>query len=135
MTGLHADPPRRGVEDKDTRPGRFTGWWRRWKDIIIVSTAFPACALSLFLGWKVYGVEKARGRDERVVRIIVQAQAKIAAERAADQEATATAARASCLRTRRFAPAIADDYERRHVFPMKVIEQYRASIPKSCPAK
>lgn len=49
------------------------------------------------------------------------------ASRAADTS------RASCQRTRRFGPPLADYYERDHVLSRDQIQAYRETIPGSCP--
>lgn len=134
MTGLHADPPRRRAEDKGTLIGRFTGWWRRWKDPIIAPLAILTAIACLYLGYRVYEFNKDRAQDAKVVRVIVQEQAKISAAREADARATATAARISCMRSRQFGPVIADFYLKNGLDP-KLIARYRETIPKTCPSK
>lgn len=50
-----------------------------------------------------------------------------------DQQATKQAARVACERSMLLGPYLAEDYERRGVFPPEIEPQVRATLPKSCP--
>lgn len=104
MTGPTFAHPQRREEDH-TWFARGRAWWtRNWSIIAGVWLAF----LSAWVIWVSNEV------------------------RLSEKESNA-AAKVSCERSREFAPRVADDYERRGVFPPSVIAKYRGSIPEVCP--
>lgn len=132
MNGPGADIHSRREGDQG-RIGRVRAFYLRWKDPVFAIVLPPTAIATVVIGLQTRSYQESRARDSKVVRVLAQEQAKITRENAQRARETAASARLSCLRTKAFAPAVADDYERRGVLPSSVLDRYRASIPKSCP--
>lgn len=125
MTGQTPDHPARRVGDRGVC-ARALAWFKRWKDLIVAVVLLPTAAATVFLGVKTYALQSQRASDAQIVRELAQAQA-------ASAEATAKAAKVQCQRSRVLGPKLADYYARDPLFPRDVLEQYRRTIPKTCP--
>lgn len=105
MSGPQDDTRSRRVEDTGTRRGRLLARWRRWKDVVIAAVLLPTAALTIWASLEVRS----------------------------QSAATAHAAKVSCQRALVLGPPLADYYARDPAFPVKVLAEYRRTIPKSCP--
>lgn len=116
-------PPQRRESDRGTFR-RVLAWWHDWGQLVVGIIAVSAAVGLLIVGLEVKGIEQQNARQ---------------------RTATALAARQSCIRSRQFGPRLIDFYEyaqytlprgqRRHVLTHRQAAQYRASIPKTCPAR
>lgn len=105
---------------------RARAWWQRWKDPVIAAVLIPTALTTIVVAFEQRGYQKARADDTRIVRILAEEQARNA-------KATTAAAKLTCERTRRYAPYILKFYETEQVLPRSLIEDYRKTVPKTCP--
>jgi len=112
--------------DKGKRAWLKAWWSGGGRDLVVGVTALTACIGVFVLAVLIYRAAEQRADDQRIVRVLAQQQALLAKD-------AAKAARASCLRSMTIGPSIADYYARDPHFPDALLEQYKATIPKSCP--
>lgn len=112
----------------------------KWKDPVIAVVVPPLAVATVWLGLQQRALQIQRTEDTTVVRHLAERRAHdtavvrlIAEQQAAQQKATAAAAKVSCQRTRQYGPAFADYFESVGVFSAKDAAAYRSSIPKTCP--
>lgn len=125
MTGQIRTTPQRRAEDA-SRFARARAWWQRNGPLVMGPILLVIGIVVVVIAFKVKDYSEQRARDAEAVRVIALQQAE-------QQKQTAAAARLSCQRTRQYGPALADYYERERVLPLRVIDEYRRSIPKTCP--
>lgn len=125
MTGQIRETPQRRADDRGWF-ARARAWWQRNGPIIMGPILLAVGVAVVVVAFQVKDYSESRSRDAAAVKAIAQQQA-------AQQKATAAAAKLQCLRSREYGPAFADYFERVGVFTAKAADEYRASIPKTCP--
>lgn len=104
MTGPTDKTPHRRTSDQG-RKGRARSWWRDYGQLVTGTWLIVVSIVSFWVAIEFY-----------------QSQA-----------ATSRAAKLNCQRARAYGPALANFFERERAFPGRVLEQYRRTIPKTCP--
>lgn len=124
------------TREEDLHPGgweQVRRWWQKWGDLIVAVVATTGAIVAIVAAVLVYDLTRQRAEDARVVRVIVQEQAKASEARAQTARETAATAKRTCERTRRYAPYLIKDYEDRGVLPPALIADYQRTLPKTCP--